>query len=236
MANSQKRITLPGLNKQFEFLKRHLELNGKQILIIGEKLFPLALEMEKSNAYRVELISQSQDDLTEGRLLLKGTNSVIKLMEYEATDYQSDSFDIVYAQASLNIGGKNAIIKEIKRILKSDGYLCTGEVVALREEIPQFMTDIWKRSGIDPIFVEKFASYYEERGFEKVKVDDLSYTLKRYYSEMKDEFKEGVYNLTESQKKAYKKVISRYKHEIDAFNKLGGDKFAGFFVGIFKLK
>jgi SAM-dependent methyltransferase len=69
----------------------------------------------------------------QSKIKLKDEEKIkCKMMDYAHTDFESGYFDLIYAQGSICIPERKDIIKEIKRILNSDGTVCTGEVVSLK--------------------------------------------------------------------------------------------------------
>ena len=159
------------------------------------------------------------------RMNLKNDEKIkVKMMDYAYTDFQDNSFDLIYAQGSISVPDKKDILKELKRILISKGLFCAGEIVSLKESVPGFVNDIWERSGLEPIAASEIKKYYEARGFEVLSEKDLSTSLRDFY--------EGAISVVsktdKAEKEADKKYFSRMKHESHAYLKLGGDKYIGF--------
>ncbi|MBR7513111.1 hypothetical protein KC219_23420, partial [Mycobacterium tuberculosis] len=88
--------------------------------------------------------------------------------------------DLIYAQASIT-SNRSKIIKEFKRILKPNGFLCVGEIVKLSSNPPKFILDVFNASNLIPLEKEKFISYYDEKNFKLISSDDISFTLREYY-------------------------------------------------------
>ncbi|MCW8850031.1 MAG: class I SAM-dependent methyltransferase, partial [Melioribacteraceae bacterium] len=124
-------ILLPGLDKQLKFLMSRVELSGLQILVVGAGTAVIVQKMmEMGN--NVELIVEDYDSLMNAKLELNSSEEIkVKIMDFERTDYLSERFDIVYVQGSISDERRKKIVKEIKRILKPDGYLCLGDIVSL---------------------------------------------------------------------------------------------------------
>jgi len=148
----------------------------------------------------------------------------VKMMDYAHTDFQDNSFDLIYAQGSISVPEKRDIVKELKRILISKGLFCAGEIVSLKEPVPGFVNDIWEQSGLEPIASSEINKYYESKGFEILSEKDFSDTLQDFY----DQLKSAVSKVSQDEKAADKKYFSRMKHESHAYLKLGGDKYIGF--------
>ena len=149
-------------------------------------------------------------------------------MDYEVTDFTAESFDLIYAQASVSLLNRNKIIKEIKRILKPDGYICIGEIVSLKPDIPLFVKDIFDSAGLLPIYADQLEKFYSERNINLISQQDFSDTLAEYYIQYASQLKSTKYDLTDSEKSYYKKILNKISHESNAYLKLGGDKFIGF--------
>jgi len=226
-----KTILLPGTTHQIKFLFENLKTRLEQILIIGAGHENIAVEISKHYNTKVNLIVDDYESFIISRLEL-GNNLDINaiIMEYENTDFNNNQFDLIYAQASISLINRNKIIKEIKRILKPNGYFCAGELISLKKETPKFMKDIYDASGLLPLFIDDLEKYYLERNFKVINKIDLSHTLKDYYSTAIEKLKSAKEKLDEKEKAYYKKVINRFSHESNAYLKLGGNKYLGFFA------
>lgn len=223
-------LRLPGLEKQFDFLLNHIpEIKGT-LLIIGYGLEGVVeilatLPDVKMIYYAVE----NEEALLQSRILLGDSEKVkIRYMEFDALDPKDESIDLVYTQGAISKKNRNKILKEIKRVLSKDGLLCVGETVALREEIPAFVKDIWDRSGLVPMNIEKLSEYYRERKYQIIAEEDLTNTLRDYYIYYYRllQNKKGEEEIEEN--RVYRKLFAKIKHEVTAYLKLGGDKYMGF--------
>lgn len=147
-----------------------------------------------------------------------------KMMDYSHTDFDKDYFELIYAQASISVPERKLILKEIKRILKTNGVYCTGEIVSLKEHVSAFVKDVWKRSGLEPLASSEITNYFKGKGFTLISEQDLSYTLKEFYHKIQD----VVTKTGKQEKEENKKFYSGIKHESNVYLKLGGDKHIGF--------
>jgi ubiquinone/menaquinone biosynthesis C-methylase UbiE len=134
----------------------------------------------------------------------------------------------VYAQASVSLTNRNKILKEIKRILKPNGYFSVGETVSLRKDYPAFIRDLLDGSNILPLFYEDIEKYYTERKFKVIAKADLTDTLATFYMESSKHLREVERGLSDKEKSYHKKLVNRIGHESNAYLKLGGDKYIGF--------
>lgn len=222
-------IFLPGSGKQFNHLKDSVSLKDKNILIIGsnsEKIAEMFLDAEANAA---TIILDEYDSLLKARYILKDNEKIsVRLMDFRTTDFSDDTFDIIYAQASISSSDRNKIVKEIKRILKSEGLLSVGEITSLKTTAPNFVMDIWESGNILPLNFKDINKYYEERKFEVVDTLDLSVQLKDFYLESKKLLFDNINSLSENEKAYYKKLLNRMNHESNAYLKLGGKDYMGF--------
>lgn len=236
MKQENQQIFLPGGFKQFRILKSKYNLSEKDVLIIGSNSEKIAEKMIDSGAKSVTVIVSDYDSLINSRLnLRKDTNVSVKMMDFENTDFADNEFDLVYAQASVSLTNRNKIIKEIKRILKSDAVFCVGEITSLTENYPQFVKDIFESSGISPLPHNKCLEYYIERKFSLLYEEDLTSSLKSYYENASNQLKQITEHLTDKEKSYYKKLLNKISHESNAYLKLGADKYIGFKMLILKL-
>ncbi len=227
----KKQILLPGLDKQIEFLNSHFQTTADSVLVIGSSSEIPALTLSETFKTKVDLIVEDYESLLNSKLVLNNADNVdLKMMNFEATDFSENMFDLVYAQASVSSINRNKIIKEIKRILKPNGFFCVGEITSLTQEQPQFIKDIFNNSDLLPLFPGDLDKYYSGRNFSVVAEEDLSATLKEFYSLNASKLEGSKDNLTEKEKSYYKKLLNKISHESNIYLKLGGDKHIGFHV------
>jgi ubiquinone/menaquinone biosynthesis C-methylase UbiE len=220
---------LPGLDRQVEFLLNNFKNPAQHILVVGSNSEEMAKELASHFETEVELIVEDYDSLMNSKLILESSTKInVRLMDFEVTDFDDLSFDLIYAQASISLTKRNKIVKELKRLLKPSGFLCVGEVVALRKDYPPFVQDIFDSSDLLPLFVDDLEKYYTERKFNFLVQQNLTHTLRKYYSRSASLMDDSVYDLTSSEKSYYKKILNKFSHESNAYLKLGGDKFIGF--------
>lgn len=228
-------IFLPGLDNQFRFIRRSLELEGKSTLTLGSGSEEIVKLFADETGKKAELIVEDYNSLMNAMLLLENRDDIVaRLMDFEFTDFDNEVFDLIYTQGAISNPRRNKIVKEIKRILKPDGLLCVGEVVSLKEELPQFVLDIYESSNLEPLLINKIENYYKERNFEIIGRKDISFTLKDYYSKNLIELKKSVENMAENEKSYYKKLINMISHEAKAFLNQGADEFIGFYTLILR--
>lgn len=173
--NSEISVFLPAGMKQFRNLKNKYILKNKKVLVIGAGSERICYKMIEYGAASVVTIVNEYESLISARLVLsKENNIIVKMMEYDNTDFKDNEFDLVYAQASVSTSNRNKIIKEIKRILTTDGALCVGEITVLKVAYPAFVKDIFESSDILPLQHNSCKEYYSDRKFEVLYEEDLS--------------------------------------------------------------
>lgn len=223
------KILLPGLDKQISFLKKNLTSEVKAALVIGSASEVPAETISKRFNCNVEIIVEDYESLLNSKLVLSNESNInVRLMSFDATDFNSFSFDLIYAQASISSTKRNKIVKEINRILKPGGYFCVGEIVALNKRIPMFVQNIFDSSNLLPLFNNDLNKYYFERKFTLTGSVDLTNTLREFYLLNADLLKSSKGGLTQQEKSYYKKLVNKISHESNAYLKLGADKYIGF--------
>lgn len=233
--DTNKNIFLPGGFKQFRILKSKIYLTNKTVLIIGSNCELIAEKMVDAGATSVTVIVNDYESLINSRLNLPKDSKVsVKMMDYENTDFDDASFDLIYAQASISLTNRNKIVKEIKRILKIESVLCVGEITALTKQYPQFVKDIFESSNILPLYHDESAKYYQERNFTVLYEVDLSSSLKSYYETTATQLNQTIETLTEKEKSYYKKLLNKISHESNAYLKLGAERYIGFKMLVLK--
>jgi SAM-dependent methyltransferase len=228
-------IFLPGGFKQFRILKTKMVLNNKNVLVIGSGSEKIAEKMIESGASSAIVIVNDYDSLINARLnLIKDSNVLIKMMDFDNTDFDAEQFDLVYAQASISLLNRNKIVKEIKRILKPEAILCVGEITALAKDYPPFVKNIFDNSDILALENDQCGKYYTERNFSVLYEEDLSSSLNSFYEHTARTLDDKIYTLTDKEKSFYKKLLNKISHESNAYLKLGADRYIGFKMLILK--
>lgn len=228
-------IFLPAGFKQFRILKSKFIISGKSVLVIGAGSEKIAEKMIDSGAVSVKMIVNDFDSLMNSRLNLgKEGKIILEMMEYDNTDFSDNEFDLVYAQGSISSSNRSKIIKEIRRILKTDGVLCVGEITSLKKDYPVFIKDIFESSEIIPLLNDSCSTYYTERNFSVLYQQDLSSSLKFFYENASLSLEKSIEKLTDTEKSYYKKLLNKISHESNAYLKLGADKYIGFKMLILK--
>jgi len=221
---------LPGLNEQYDLLKQTVNSFSGNVLFLGagtESLVKNISEYEEVES--VFQIVENEELMLQIRMKL-GNNEKIKVrnMSFDNIDFKDESFSLIYSQGSVSLKNRRAIIKEVKRVVKNNGFFCVGEIVSLTKTIPRFVKDIWDASNLNPMFIEEMEEYYKSFGFIPEIGKDLSYTLKDYYEYYDDTLRKTKTEINEDELRFNKKLINKIKHEINAYLKLGGHRNIGF--------
>ncbi len=229
MNTTKNFIALPGTDKQLSLLLNTINVSGLSILVMGSGSERVSEKFGAEAGRSIELIVEDLDSLLIANMLLdKNKNINIKMMVLDSTDYVDNSFDLIYAQASVSSLKRKIIIMEIKRILKNDGYFCVGEITKLKRDVPTFIENVFSSSELDPLFTEDLTEYYRQRGFKIIYQQDLSDTLREYYGYNLIMLNDEKILLREREKKYFKKLLNKISHESNVYLKQGGDRFVGF--------
>jgi len=230
-------VLLPGLNKQISFLLNKVEVENLNILVVGSGSVQVAQTLQNKSAKNIEIIVEDYDSLINSKLSLTEDDSIqIKLMDFERTDYDNETFDLVFAQGSISNFRRNKIVKELKRVLKTESYFCIGEVIKLQSEAPIYVEEIFENSDINPMLRNELEKYYSDRNLELIDQLDISFTLNEYYSTNENMLRKRIVDLTENEKSYYKKLVNKISHESKAYLRHGADKFIGFEALLLKKK
>ena len=222
-------IFLPGSGFQIKKFLEGSSVEEKEILIIGSNSEELAKIFIENRAGSVIIVVDDNDSLLRSRFLLSGNKKIsVRMMEFTNTDFKDSTFDIIYAQASISTIDRKKILKEIKRILKPDGIICTGEIVNLEKEVPLFIKNLRDNSGIQAQWISELNDIYLNAGFEIISEEDLSHRLQNFYRENSALLKDNRDDLTDQEKSYYKIILKKMSHESNAYLDLGGFKFMGF--------
>lgn len=218
-------------------LENEVTIEGLTTAVFGSGSAMIARMIQGDSGKNVELIVEEYESLIQAQLELKNLENIkARIMSFSATDFEDNSFDLVYAQASISGSSRVKILKEIKRILKPEGYLCVGEIVKLTKETPRFVLDVWKSADLSPMHQDEIEDFYKSKDFEIVKSADLSRRLRDFYLMGAEQLKKNIGQMTDQEKSYNKKLINRMSHETNVYLRQGGDRHIGFKVLIAKNK
>ena len=86
-------------------------------MLFGTGSEEIAVYLKIKRAASVKIIVGDYESVMNSRMILpKDTEIRVSMMDFEHTDFSAESFDLVYAQASVSSSRRNKVIKEIKRI------------------------------------------------------------------------------------------------------------------------
>ena len=84
-------------------MESKLEIAGKVVLVIGTGSEEIAVYLKMKGATSVKIIVGDYESVMNSRMILpKDTEIRVSMMDFEHTDFSAESFDIIYAQASVS--------------------------------------------------------------------------------------------------------------------------------------
>lgn len=230
-------VLLPGLEGQIDFLIKNLDLTNKKVLVIGAGSDYIASKISRLSSQHVDIIVDDTASMLLTRLNLSGHKNIsCSMMDFDSTNFEDNSFDVVYAQASISSPNRKKILNEIFRILKPESYLCSGELIKLKNEIPPFIKNILSVSNLSPLNISDLKKLYESLNYFFIAEVDLSHTLNLYFDKAKQSAEIAEKSFKENEKAFHKKLLNRFAHESNSFLKFGADKYLGFYSFIFKTR
>jgi SAM-dependent methyltransferase len=230
------KILLPGGGVPLKFLTKSISESPKRILVVGGMSEIISKRLHSKYKVNIEQIVEDYESLLNANLILDfEENVIVKLMDFERTDYESGYFDLIYSQGSISGFNRKKVVKEMKRILKPRGIFAVTEIVKNEETLPGVMNDLLDSAGLSPLLESEAAKYYEERNFSIIASKSLPDAMKDYYHAIQNLFGDVEEELSDSEKSYYKKIIHRISHEGNVFLKYGGDRYISLKVLIMKL-
>lgn len=224
--NKKPDILLPGLDEQADFFLKEYSFTGKKGLILGAGVNPAASRFEAAGA-DITTIINDESLLVRERLLAPGK---VKYMDYFSTDFADESFDFIYAQASVSVAQRHKILKESFRQLRPDGIFCLGDVLRRDEQTPVSVVEIWDHSNLVPLTLEKAEQMYAVNKFSVEQKLDLSPTVDTVYRLHAEIFEDEKSQLTDQDRHAMRKDLKRMRHEANMFVKMGAKRHMLYYV------
>ncbi len=214
------KIILPGLDEQLNYFVKNYSLEGTKGLLMGPGLHHASITLRELGA-DTETIINDDALLIEERLNIK---SSVKFMDYYTTDFLENSFDFIYAQASVSTVHHTKILKELFRILKQGGMLCVGEIVKRDFPTPRSVKDIWNLSNITPFLLAELPPLYASIGYEIFQTIDLTDTMEDLYKMQATVLKSEKERLSDDDRYLMRRNIKSLQHEANMYLRGGAQK------------
>lgn len=228
-------ILLPGTNYQVKFLKEVIGEPQSPVLFVGSGNEMCAADYSAYINAPVEHIVEDYESMINAKLLTTSNNLITtRIMDFTNTDFDDNSFSLVFAQASTSNFSRNKIVKELRRVLKPGGIYCVGETIKTKKHLPTFAMDIIESSEMNLLHSDEIQSYYELRNFSFIDEKEVHKSLDEYYETANNLMRNSVKQMDETELKYNKKIIKKIKHETEAYLKNGFDKYISFKILILK--
>ena len=128
---------------------------------------------EHGKVYGVDISGEMVEKARNNVQNLNLTNVEVKLANSDSLPLDDGSVDVVTSNGIYNLSpDKKAVLKEVYRVLKSDGVICFSEIVLkqeLEQEIRKSVKD-WFRCIGGALTKDKFVALMKEVGFKDVEV------------------------------------------------------------------
>lgn len=229
MSGESSGVLLPGREDQLNFLLRNMPVAGKKVLLIGSGAEKIAMKLAEENCESILILTDNEELLVNTRMIVTGQEKIkVKYSSFAGIDSPDGSFDIVYAQGTISNMDRKKILKEVYRVLGHEGFFVVGEMTSLKGDIPAFLRSVFAANGMEIVSAESLEMFYKGEGFKLKSMKVLDNSLKEYYKDIERVFNRKLSNMTKQEQQENKELITKTKHEINVFLKLGGLKYIGF--------
>lgn len=217
---------LPGGSAPIRFFLNEVQPHEGSLLILGNGFTEIVPHFLNTGFSPIHAASDDNTEIFGFKANTPKDQQVPALyVEYTSLDHKTESFDFVFCQATLTLGVRNKLVKEIKRVLKPGGHLITTEILCNKKPAPTFLNDIWADSGQDPLFTDDFEPYYTSRNFEVVKTADFTDELDEFYIKSFKMLESNLKSVSAEQRQKIRKEFAGEKHEITSLVKGGALKY-----------
>jgi ubiquinone/menaquinone biosynthesis C-methylase UbiE len=147
-------------------------LEAPRILDIGCGRGDPTLELAASTGGEVvglDIDRRSLDDLSS-RAAERGLAGRVRAVQGSMTkaELESESFDLVWAEASLHVVGFEAGLEIARRLLKPGGFLVIHEMAWVRPNPPRELADYWRHRHASVLAVPEYLAAIPRHGYELV--------------------------------------------------------------------
>ena len=212
---------------------------GASLLLMGCRQGENALALDGHFAGRIVGIEEDSESIFYGKMVaadLKLASRVsLQYMSPVATNFQNGQFQVIILEGVLSSYAPGRVLKEALRILDADGWLLASDSCWLEEEVPTYVRDVWESPDFKIPTPQTVRTLLEERGLEVLQLEDRSTALDPFYHQFHETVR-GIAKGGLEGMKHQKAIVKHYKHEIDVYNKHGGDRFLCYFSAICRRK
>jgi SAM-dependent methyltransferase len=213
-----------------------LRLNpAASLLLIGCRQGENALGLAEHFAGSIVGIEEDSESIFFAKMaateMALASRVSLRFMAPVATNFRNGQFDIVIVEGVMSSYTPSRVLKEALRILADDGWLLLSDSCWLEADVPPYIRNLWEspeRKILTPPLVREMLV---ERGCEVLQLDDRSEVLGPFYRQ----FQETVRGIAKGGfvgMKHQKGLVKHYKHEIDVYQKNGGDRYMGYFSAV----
>ena len=196
----------PGGNEEIDEIVKNTNLEGKSILDIGCGCGGAAFHLiKKHRAKSVQGIDPETLVIKTAQQLAKKNNladkATFKCVEPGPLQYKEETFDVIFSkEVFLHIPDKEALLKDVHRILKPGGLIIVSDWMRIDDNPPsKQMQDYIAAEGLDMLMcsLKKYKELLELTNFTNIEIRDRN---EWYLQKAKKE-------LTEIEGPLYQKVV-----------------------------
>ena len=196
----------PGGNEEIDEIVKNTNLEGKSILDIGCGCGGAAFHLiKKHRAKSVQGIDPETLVIKTAQQLAKKNNlakkAIFKCVEPGPLQYNEETFDVIFSkEVFLHIPDKEALLKDVHRILKPGGLIIVSDWMRIDDNPPsKQMQDYIAAEGLDMLMcsLKKYKELLELTNFTNIEIRDRN---EWYLQKAKKE-------LTEIEGPLYQKVV-----------------------------
>ncbi len=220
---------LPGGDSPVKFFLNEFPERNGSLLLLGNGFPQLVSYFIDAGFSSIIGASNENTEIFEYKANTPKEKQIPSLcVDYASLDYDKESFDHVFCQATLTLAGRNKLIREIRRVLKPGGFLTTSEILCNKKPAPTFLNDIWAESGQDPLYTDEFEAYYTSRSFKIKNSADFTNDLDEFYIKSYKLLESSLKSLPADKRVQFRKDFVQEKHEITSLVKGGALKYMNF--------
>ncbi len=151
------------------------------------------------------------------------------------TNFRPGRFNIVMLEGVFSGYPPGRVLKEALRVLADDGWLLVSDSCWLAEDVPTYVRELWESPDHKLHTREGLQQLLEGHGLQIINIEDRSDVLGGFYRQFNSTVK-GIAKGGFEGLKHMKGLVKHYKHEIDVYNKHGGDRFMGYMSAVSRRK
>lgn len=193
-----------------------------------------AIALERAFPGSVTSIDEDTEGVFHTRLqaaAVKAGRLRAQVMSPLTLGFEDATFDMVIMEGVLSSYPARKALAEALRVLKPGGSIGIADCAWLATPVPTFARDVWESTRRRVPALDEIPALLQDADMTQQILKDESRVLAPFYRQFSGDVRQ-IAGSAFKDMKHLKSQVKQYKHEIDVYLKLGGDRYMGYFSAL----